>query len=212
MALLIGAETREVRSVVLKFGNPDNPETYREVPAKLYAKSLLPQALQQIQQLTVDAQGKVREEERLNRSLRVLNKRFKEQLEDDSISAAAADKTKLEIEAKEAELIGNLEEAQKFVDEVEAYLLEAVADIDIVKPREGLSDDETAEVIRLDKAGTLDASCPLVEKVEFTKETMRELCGDVRGKGVISIASINFFQVVMESVAVKKQTASGSAG
>ena len=204
-AKLLGLETREVKSVTLELGE-------QEIPAKLYAKSLLPQNMQAVQFAAAEARSKGRDEERVNRQLLIAKKRFEQQLSDEKTTPEDAEATAADIEAKEAKLTEIQESLQEIVDRIEDWCLEAVADIDLVRPRADLSEDELTELAKLEEDGKLETDNPLVEKVAFGRDVMRELCGDVRVGGFISFAPLNFFSAVVKAATVKKQTPSGSPG
>jgi hypothetical protein len=198
-AKLIGLETREVRSVTLELGE-------QEIPAKLYARSLLPQNMATVQQSAADARTKGRDEERINRQLSIAKKKFEQQLADAETTVEDTEATAAIIEEKEAALTAIQESLQGIVDEIENWCLEAVQDIDLVRPRADLSEDELTELSKLEEDGKLETDNPLVEKVPFNLDVMRELCGDVRVGGFISFAPLNFFSAVVKAASVKKKT------
>jgi hypothetical protein len=198
-AKLIGLETREVKSVTLELGE-------QEIPAKLYAKSLLPQNMASVQYAAADARTKGRDEERINRQLSIAKKRFEQQLSDADTTPEVAEQTAAIIEAKEAQLTEIQESLQSIVDDIENWCLEAVQDIDLVRPRADLTEDELTELAKLEEDGNLETDNPLVEKVPFTRETMREMCGDTRVDGFISFAPLAFFSAVVKAASVKKKT------
>jgi hypothetical protein len=198
-AKLIGLETREVRSVTLELGE-------QEIPAKLYARSLLPQNMATVQQSAADARTKGRDEERINRQLSIAKKKFEQQLSDAETTVEDTEATAAIIEEKEAALTAIQESLQGIVDEIENWCLEAVQDIDLVRPRADLSEEELTELSKLEEDGKLETDNPLVEKVPFNLDVMRELCGDVRVGGFISFAPLNFFSAVVKAASVKKKT------
>jgi hypothetical protein len=200
---LIGLETREVKSVMLPFGKDDDK---KEIPAKIYAKSLLPKNMTAVQQAVADANAKGRVEGRISRAIAVAKKKFESQLQDSKITAEVAERTAAEIDAKEQELENLQIELQKVVDSIEEWCLNAVADLDVGQPRPGLTEEELSELAELEAAGNLEMNHPLIEKVPFTREVMREVCGDVRIGGLISFAPMIFFSAIAEGATAQKKT------
>src|ERR1051325_7558854 len=99
MAKLLGFESKEVRSVVLTIGDA-------KIPAKLYARNLLPEKLTTFSDAYATSQELGRQEKTLNREIKVLDKRLSELLANDNATAEEAETARLAVEAKERELEG----------------------------------------------------------------------------------------------------------
>lgn len=199
--MLLKTRDKGTRSVVLTIGES-------KVPAKLLAANLLPNKLNVLSKIQKDVDDLILENTKIERDIGLLDKKYRAQLANDSVSVQAASQTKSEIESLEDGRKAGTGKVQAVIDQIEDWLLETITEIDLVKPVEGLSEAELDDLADLEAKGELSKDDGRVEKVKFSRETMREMMSDPRAEGIVSFVPLTLFKIVVESTKVGE--ASGS--